>query len=93
MSEFQAVIMAAGRGSRMYPLTENFPKSILPVGNLPLVWYPLNLLVASGFEGRGGRCFKCYIDSGCQKGVGVSKGKFAHGPQGRRPHKHKVNYA
>lgn len=50
MSEFQAVIMAAGRGSRMYPLTENFPKSILPVGNLPLIWYPLNLLETSGFE-------------------------------------------
>ena len=52
MCEFQAIIMAAGRGSRMYPLTENFPKSILPVGNLPLIWYPLNLLVTSGFEGR-----------------------------------------
>ena len=51
MSEFQAIIMAAGRGSRMYPLTENFPKSLLPVGNLPLIWYPLNLLVTSGFEG------------------------------------------
>lgn len=51
MAEFQAVIMAAGRGSRMYPLTENFPKSILPVCNLPLIWYPLNLLEKSGFEG------------------------------------------
>lgn len=50
MCEFQAIIMAAGRGSRMYPLTENFPKSILPVGNLPLIWYPLNLLLSSGFE-------------------------------------------
>lgn len=51
MCEFQAIIMAAGRGSRMYPLTENFPKSVLPVGNLPLIWYPLNLLQTSGFEG------------------------------------------
>ncbi|XP_028417670.1 translation initiation factor eIF-2B subunit gamma-like [Dendronephthya gigantea] len=50
MCEFQAIVMAAGRGSRMYPLTENIPKSILPVGNLPLIWYPLNLLQTSGFE-------------------------------------------
>ncbi|XP_046840576.1 translation initiation factor eIF-2B subunit gamma-like [Xenia sp. Carnegie-2017] len=50
MSEFQAIVMAAGHGSRMYPLTENFPKSILPVGNLPLIWYPLNLLFTSGFQ-------------------------------------------
>ena len=43
--------MAAGRGSRMYPLSENFPKPLLPVGNLPLIWYPLHLLLTSGFEG------------------------------------------
>ena len=51
MSEFQAVIMAAGSGSRMYPLTENIPKALLPVGNLPMIWYPVNLLERAGFEG------------------------------------------
>ncbi|CAG5896728.1 unnamed protein product [Menidia menidia] len=48
--ELQAVLMAAGGGSRMTDLTYNTPKSLLPVGNKPLMWYPLNLLERVGFE-------------------------------------------
>ncbi|KAM9789309.1 translation initiation factor eIF2B subunit gamma [Neosynchiropus ocellatus] len=48
--EFQAVLMAAGGGSRMTDLTYNTPKPLLPVGNKPLIWYPLNLLERVGFE-------------------------------------------
>lgn len=43
--------MAAGGGSRMTDLTYNTPKAMLPVGNKPLMWYPLNLLERVGFEG------------------------------------------
>lgn len=50
MVEFQAVIMAAGTGSRLFPLTERIPKALLPVGNLPVIWYPINLLEKAGFE-------------------------------------------
>eukprot|EP00124_Ichthyophonus_hoferi_P004441 Ihof_evm3s489 gene=Ihof_evmTU3s489 len=49
-AEFQAVVMAGGPGSRMYPLTENFPKALLPVGNKPLIWYSLNQLERAGFK-------------------------------------------
>uniref|UniRef100_A0A8B9LZP7 Translation initiation factor eIF2B subunit gamma n=1 Tax=Astyanax mexicanus TaxID=7994 RepID=A0A8B9LZP7_ASTMX len=48
--ELQAVLMAAGGGSRMMDLTYNTPKPLLPVGNRPLIWYPLNLLERAGFE-------------------------------------------
>ncbi|XP_006899061.1 PREDICTED: translation initiation factor eIF-2B subunit gamma isoform X2 [Elephantulus edwardii] len=48
--EFQAVIMAVGGGSRMTDLTSSIPKPLLPVGNKPLIWYPLNLLERVGFE-------------------------------------------
>lgn len=44
--------MAAGGGSRMTDLTYNTPKPMLPVGNKPLMWYPLNLLERVGFEGE-----------------------------------------
>ncbi|XP_016300953.1 translation initiation factor eIF-2B subunit gamma-like [Sinocyclocheilus anshuiensis] len=50
--ELQAVLMAAGGGSRMMDLTYNTPKPLLPVGNRPLIWYPLNLLERVGFEGK-----------------------------------------
>lgn len=49
--EFQAVVMAVGGGSRMTDLTSSIPKPLLPVGNKPLIWYPLNLLERVGFEG------------------------------------------
>ena len=48
------MIMAAGIGSRMSPLTERIPKALLPVGNLPVIWYPINLLDKAGFEGEAG---------------------------------------
>lgn len=50
--EFQAVIMAAGRGSRMTDLTSTTPKALLPVANMPLIWYPVKLLENAGFEGK-----------------------------------------
>lgn len=50
--ELQVVLMAAGGGSRMMDLTYNTPKPLLPVGNKPLIWYPLNLLERVGFEGN-----------------------------------------
>jgi len=48
--EFQIVILAGGTGSRMYPLTEGSPKSLLPVGNRPLISYLLELLERVGFN-------------------------------------------
>ena len=49
--EFQAVVLAAGRGSRMTDLTASVPKALLPIGNMPMMWYPINSLEKAGFEG------------------------------------------
>ena len=46
------MIFAAGGGSRMYPLTEEIPKALLPVGNFPLIWYPIHQLQKYGFDGK-----------------------------------------
>ncbi|ERL96298.1 hypothetical protein D910_01795, partial [Dendroctonus ponderosae] len=48
-AEFQAVVLAGGRGSRMLELTAAQPKSLLPVGPHPLLWYPLLQLQDAGF--------------------------------------------
>ena len=51
MMEFQAIVMAAGRGSHMTDITSYFTKALLPVANRPMIWYPINMLEKAGFKG------------------------------------------
>ncbi|KAI5742033.1 hypothetical protein M8J77_002343 [Diaphorina citri] len=50
VSEFQAVILAAGKGSRYTELTSRKAKCLLPIGSKPMLWYPLQLLERNGFQ-------------------------------------------
>lgn len=45
----QALILAAGRGERMRPLTDTCPKPLLMVRGQPLMQYPLDALAHAGF--------------------------------------------
>jgi NDP-sugar pyrophosphorylase family protein len=43
------VLMAGGRGQRLYPLTKDVPKPMLPIGGVPLLEIILRNLAAQGF--------------------------------------------
>lgn len=46
----KAMILAAGRGERMRPLTDSCPKPLLQVGREPLIGWHLRRLKAAGIE-------------------------------------------
>jgi NDP-mannose synthase len=45
----QAVILAGGKGTRLYPFTANIPKSLVPVGEIPILEIVLKQLKYYGF--------------------------------------------
>ncbi len=48
-----AVVLAAGLGTRLRPLTSLRPKALVPVGNVPLLDRALHRLAAAGLSGPG----------------------------------------
>lgn len=46
----KGIVLAGGTGSRLFPLTKVTNKHLLPVGNKPMIFYPIERFVAAGIE-------------------------------------------
>lgn len=48
--EYTGVILAAGRGTRMAPFSENYPKPLLPICNKPLIQHQIEIMKTIGIR-------------------------------------------
>jgi NDP-sugar pyrophosphorylase family protein len=87
-----ALVLAAGEGRRLHPITATVPKALCPVGNVPLLDRALERFAANGFAGPAEVAVNaCYLASlvtarvGDRAHVSVEPGPRPYGTGGAIP--------
>ena len=74
----KAIILAGGKGSRLFPVTKGVSKQLLPVYDKPMIYYPLSVLmmaeiyevlIISTFEDVG--AYKMLLGDGARFGINL----------------------
>jgi dTDP-glucose pyrophosphorylase len=74
----QGLILAAGRGTRLHPLSGVIPKPLHPVCNKPIMQYQIEAMRQAGIAeiavvlGPGGGAIRAFFGSGARLGVQIS---------------------